>query len=336
MKRWAVLLSALLAMGPAFGDAPPPADRGLTLRVMTYNLHSCKGRDGKIRPDRIADAIARVQPDIVALQEVRVGRVEAANVDKPSAEGPGTPAPPVGQPPLPPPTVLPPKHPGTTPGPPVPFTDQPRTIADRLGMGYVFYPLVRTGQQDYGIALLSKYPIRLVRAGNLPTDPGRWFGEKRGAIWAEVTVKGRPVQVIATHLGLNSSERERQVTALLGPEWTKSPDFRAPYVICGDLNSTPVQDPYKRFSSVFLDAARSAVGDAVQATWPARWPVARLDHIFLPPENARAFSAQVPKNALTRVASDHLPLVVDVLFETPAFTRAATETPPAPHASTRS
>jgi len=39
---------------------------------MTYNVHSCIGIDGKARPIRIARLIARLQPDIVAVQELDV------------------------------------------------------------------------------------------------------------------------------------------------------------------------------------------------------------------------------------------------------------------------
>ena len=41
-----------------------------TLRVATYNIHRCRGLDGRTSPARIADVIASVEPDIVALQEV--------------------------------------------------------------------------------------------------------------------------------------------------------------------------------------------------------------------------------------------------------------------------
>ena len=45
-----------------------------TLRVMTYNVHSCVGMDGKLDAERIARVIARARPDVVALQELDVGR----------------------------------------------------------------------------------------------------------------------------------------------------------------------------------------------------------------------------------------------------------------------
>ena len=40
------------------------------LRIMTYNVHGCMGRDGKVSPERIARIIARHHPDVVALQEL--------------------------------------------------------------------------------------------------------------------------------------------------------------------------------------------------------------------------------------------------------------------------
>jgi len=53
-----------------------------TLRIMTYNVHSCIGMDGKLSPERIARVIARCAPDIVALQELDVGRLRTEGVDQ--------------------------------------------------------------------------------------------------------------------------------------------------------------------------------------------------------------------------------------------------------------
>jgi endonuclease/exonuclease/phosphatase family metal-dependent hydrolase len=53
-----------------------------TLRIMSYNIHSCLGMDGVLAPERIARVIAQHQPDIVALQEVDVGKGRTGNVDQ--------------------------------------------------------------------------------------------------------------------------------------------------------------------------------------------------------------------------------------------------------------
>jgi endonuclease/exonuclease/phosphatase family metal-dependent hydrolase len=41
-----------------------------TLRVATYNIHRCRGLDGRTNPARIAEVIKTIGPDIIALQEV--------------------------------------------------------------------------------------------------------------------------------------------------------------------------------------------------------------------------------------------------------------------------
>jgi hypothetical protein len=52
------------------------------LRIMTYNVHSCVGMDGKLDAERIARVIARARPDVVALQELDVGRVRTGSMDQ--------------------------------------------------------------------------------------------------------------------------------------------------------------------------------------------------------------------------------------------------------------
>ncbi len=41
-----------------------------TLRIATYNIHRCRGLDGRTRPDRIANVIRSIDADVIALQEV--------------------------------------------------------------------------------------------------------------------------------------------------------------------------------------------------------------------------------------------------------------------------
>jgi endonuclease/exonuclease/phosphatase family metal-dependent hydrolase len=45
----------------------------MKLRVVTYNVHRCKGIDGRLRPERIVDVLREVDADIIALQEVVSG-----------------------------------------------------------------------------------------------------------------------------------------------------------------------------------------------------------------------------------------------------------------------
>lgn len=53
-----------------------------SLRVMTYNIHSGRGTDRRVDLGRIADVIGAYAPDVVALQEVDVGRERSGRVDQ--------------------------------------------------------------------------------------------------------------------------------------------------------------------------------------------------------------------------------------------------------------
>ena len=77
--------AALRRLGRDRSPLPPvsrPATPKGVLRVMTYNVHSCVGIDGRLSPHRIARVIARYEPDVVALQEVDVGRLRTGQADQ--------------------------------------------------------------------------------------------------------------------------------------------------------------------------------------------------------------------------------------------------------------
>lgn len=67
---------------PAARRAAAQSEQTDTLRVMTYNVHSCIGLDGKMDVERIARVIALANPDVVALQELDVGRDRSFGLDQ--------------------------------------------------------------------------------------------------------------------------------------------------------------------------------------------------------------------------------------------------------------
>ena len=52
------------------------------MRVLTYNVHSCIGTDGKLSPERIAGVIARSDADVVCLQEIDLRRARTRHEDQ--------------------------------------------------------------------------------------------------------------------------------------------------------------------------------------------------------------------------------------------------------------
>jgi endonuclease/exonuclease/phosphatase family metal-dependent hydrolase len=55
------------------------------LRVLTYNVRRCLGADGRLDPERIAAVIAACRADVVALQELDVGRARSGGIDQAEA-----------------------------------------------------------------------------------------------------------------------------------------------------------------------------------------------------------------------------------------------------------
>lgn len=54
-------------------------------RLVTYNVHRCVGVDRRLDVDRIAAVIAELEPDVVCLQELDVGRARTGHVDQAQA-----------------------------------------------------------------------------------------------------------------------------------------------------------------------------------------------------------------------------------------------------------
>ena len=51
-----------------------------TIRVATYNIHRCRGLDGRTSPSRIADVIRTIDPDIIAMVMKAVDKAERDGV----------------------------------------------------------------------------------------------------------------------------------------------------------------------------------------------------------------------------------------------------------------
>jgi endonuclease/exonuclease/phosphatase family metal-dependent hydrolase len=237
-------------------------------RILTYNVHRCLGTDGRLSPSRIADVIAAYEPDVVALQELDVGRLRTGGID------------------------------------------QAHAIAQALGMHVHFHASLRVLKEEYGNAILTHRPSRLVKAEALPGWVRRPNLEPRGALWASVQIGGTEVQVINTHLGLRRHERLAQIDTLLGPHWLGQPACREPVILVGDFNATPRSRAYQHLASHLSDAQAQSGLSRPKATFPSRLPMLRIDHVFVS-RSIRVLRVETVRTPLARIASDHLPLLVE-------------------------
>lgn len=49
---------------------PRPHKSSVDLRIVTYNIHRCRGMDRRVMPSRIVEVLRQVDADVIALQEV--------------------------------------------------------------------------------------------------------------------------------------------------------------------------------------------------------------------------------------------------------------------------
>ena len=237
-------------------------------RLMTYNVHRCLGTDRRLDIGRISDVIAAQAPDIIALQELDLGRARTGGLD------------------------------------------QAHEIAKRLGMKFHFNAAMRIEEEAYGDAILTHLPERLVKAGPLPGYPPIPQLEPRGALWVAITVAGRELQVITTHLGLVPQEQRLQAAALAGAGWLGHPDLQSPTILLGDLNAVPRSVVCRTLLRNLIDARKVVKRPSAAATFPSRLPVLPIDHVFVS-DDVVVRAVAVPADRTSRQASDHLPLVVD-------------------------
>jgi len=194
--------------------------------------------------------------------------------------------------------------------------DQAHTIARLLEMTHYFHPSIELEEERYGNAVLSRFPMRTVKSGILPRAPKQNKGEPRSAIWVELAVGTQLVQFIGTHFGYGPQEGRCQAAALCGPEWLAHPQCAGTVILAGDFNARPGSRICTLLQKKFGAAQQGLVARCPPATFCSRMPFVRLDHIFVS-KNSKVLNVQVPRTALAAAASDHLPLIVDLLLPEP-------------------
>jgi endonuclease/exonuclease/phosphatase family metal-dependent hydrolase len=190
-----------------------------------------------------------------------------------------------------------------------PFGATAAWLGRRLDMRCHF-TLTRPGHRGghFGNAVLSRHDFELVAEGVLP-DRG---GEPRAVQWLRVRSPAGDLHLMNTHLGIWFWERRLQIRALLGAEWLVRAGTDLPLVVCGDFNATTLSPVYRALARGLRDVRHA--GRRLPGTWPASRPLLAIDHMFVSQE-FRVTSCTVPRDAVTRVASDHLPLVAVLEWE---------------------
>lgn len=276
---------------PATKEAPPAFNS--TLTILTYNICHARGNDANPWPirdkaamlrrlDEIAAMLAKERPDVAVLNEIDFDSLRTGRMNQARflAEKAGFPR----------------------------WVEQRNVDAGTL----LFF-----SERD-GNALLSRHPIRKATRVSFPGHK-RWetiLGGKSQAALCDIELAGGfMIRLLATHLA-SFSEEVRVASAKIIEEKRKS--SRLPFLVAGDLNSTPEGFPrhqmYRGENAMDL-----LLGGGGYTTSPLKsptladftivvgHPVATIDWVLVPS------SWQIlERRVLPLAASDHYAVVLKV------------------------
>lgn len=187
------------------------------------------------------------------------------------------------------------------------YDDQASLLAADLGLGAQFCATRRHGEGSFGLAVLSGF--RVVHQQKY--DLSYRQREPRYCLRVDLEVApGAVLHVFNCHLGLSVRERVFQQTEMVSDAILLSKELQHPVVVMGDFNDRPISVVDRHLRRHFTDAFRAA-GKRWGPTFKAGPVPLRLDHIYLS-DRIRVLDCWVRNDELTRVASDHRPVVASV------------------------
>lgn len=163
---------------------------------------------------------------------------------------------------------------------------------------------------DYGIAVLSRWPINRDSLIRLPVDPPQERSggvyEPRGALQAVIQVHGAPLEILNTHVDASREDfyRKQEMTTILRLATRSIIDVRRSTLVGGDLNAEPGSAVIELVRDSPLRDAWPECGQGPGLTYPADRPIKRIDYLLLP-VGWRCVSGAV----LETEVSDHRPVI---------------------------
>lgn len=233
------------------------------LRVLSYNIHHANppSKPNVIDISAVANVIKQQQPDLVALQEVDVYNNRSGKTVHEAAE-----------------------------------------IAKQSGMPYYFFGKgIDYEGGEYGIAILSKYPISSTTNNPLPTEKSTG-GEHRTLVTAMVTLpQGKKIIFACTHLDAQSKDTNRFLQINKIVELLEKKKY--PLIIAGDFNAVPSSRIINELDKHFTRTCITGCAFTITAVNP----ISTIDYIAYRPTDK--FTVTECKVIDEKYASDHLPIL---------------------------
>lgn len=261
-----ILLLLICSSFYCLNDITKETKKTLALRVMCYNIHHAAP---PANPEKIdLDAIARVIND----QDPDLVALQEVDVNT--------------------------KRSG-------PF-NQAVELGKKTGLTPYFFKAIDYEGGEYGVAILSRYPVSETNLYPLPGQKEN-PGEPRVLGTAIIRLPGKQELLFAcTHLeaGRDSTNRQLQMAAI----GDLLEDVSMPIIIAGDFNAAPGSKVIR-----ILDHHFDRTCDPCDPTIPVENPRKAIDFIAFSPSGQ--FKVKQHKVIAERKASDHLPVMAVLEFE---------------------
>lgn len=252
---------------------------GVSVHLMTYNIHRWAGRDQRIDLDRLAGVIQASGADVIGLNEVLHPVTDGQRTYAPLAE----------------------------------LAERLGMYYAFGASGWMDYG--PDWQGPVGNAILSRYPLTDVSNSRLPRLPSTKQRSLLGATLASGPVQG--LTAFVTHLDhAFEGTRLHQINSVIERIARRSPhflvgDFNTPGFL--GPNTRRLLPPVLRMlRRAGYEDAFHAVGEGHGMTFPSQSPLVRIDFLFMPSRWARGLrSARAVNSVVTQHASDHRPLLVE-------------------------
>jgi endonuclease/exonuclease/phosphatase family metal-dependent hydrolase len=252
------ILSTVLLLGTTSAIQPPSSPiQDTTLRLLAYNIRHGAGMDDRVDLERAARLIRRLEPDLVALQEIDHETTRTGEID------------------------------------------QARRLGELTGMFATFGAFMDYRGGQYGMALLSRFPIEEAVNHRLPDGE-----EPRSALAARVQLAdgGPEIVFVGIHLYGTSDERLAQARRLVEIFEHET----LPVILAGDFNSMPDSDVIRLLGRSWEIPPKGED----HLTFPSRSPRREIDFIMFRP--ADRFEVRQSRVIDEPLVSDHRPVLLEV------------------------
>ncbi|MBC7565720.1 MAG: endonuclease/exonuclease/phosphatase family protein [Pedobacter sp.] len=173
-------------------------------------------------------------------------------------------------------------------------------LAQKLKMNFYFGKAIDHDGGDYGVAILSRFPISNQRTYKLPKNADLKAEQRVLAIVTAEVRKNVFIRFASTHLDAQRAEENRILQAAEINKITEKETL--PLILAGDLNAAPDTETIRIFDSMFMRTCSDC-----GFTIPVIKPNKTIDHIGFRIGNPfKVISHEVIPESY---ASDHLPIL---------------------------